>query len=152
MDNLAKNKKIIGVTVVLVLLTAGFGYYFFGLNNPASQKSTELVGLITERNAGGVETVGVDKELFTLLNQLKSLSFNSNILKDSRFVSLEDFSEQIPPMQSGRRNPFLPIGVDPVVFVPSAEDLAKVNTPVAEKVENISTSTAPVSATTTNRN
>ncbi len=110
-----KTKKI--VVVVLVLLICFFLYRSF-----SGKKSTDAPsaknGLST---AGGTATVTVEKnddieKLLSLLLSINSIKLSDTLFSKVEFKSLKDFSitekEQKLDETTGRKNPFLPIGIE----------------------------------------
>lgn len=120
MGNIFKSKKLVTVIIVLALF-AGFVYFYFFKNTSAPQDSQ----LSSQGSVSAQDTV-LDKELFVLLNQLRAMKFDSSVLSDKKLKGLQDFSQPIPSMPYGRRDPFLTIGNDPVPYIPKADDVAPV--------------------------
>ena len=52
----------------------------------------------------------VEQELISLLLELRSITLDTTIFSDTRFQSLEDFSQDIVAEPVGRTNPFAPLG------------------------------------------
>lgn len=95
--DILKNKQVVGgVAVVLVL---ALSYYLW-----TSSGSTSALLTSTEGSSP------LSQEILTTLGQLHTIRLDSSVFSDPVFVSLNDFSETIPPQQAGRRNPFAPVG------------------------------------------
>lgn len=68
--------------------------------------------------AGGSATIKDNKELLSQLQALNSITLNTEIFQSSIFKSLQDNTIVIENRKpEGRRNPFLPIGIDDGSFV-----------------------------------
>jgi len=136
MQNILKNKTLLALIVVFVIVAFVFYSYFFKGDNVA----TNNTGLLTaESSTTGV----VDRELFNLLAKLKKLNFDEAgaVFGDSRFISLVDFSQPLPIVTVGRQNPFAPIGVGGAVIKPATtQSTSRTASPA---------SVAPVRTTTT---
>lgn len=96
MDFLKKNKMAIGGG--LAVLVFGYVYltYFSGGSAPLTASSADSA---------------ISGDLLITLNSLGTIDLDNKIFTNPVFVSLSDFGVSIPPQQSGRRNPFAPIGV-----------------------------------------
>jgi hypothetical protein len=98
MDFLKRNKVAIagGVGVLLVLYV--YFTYFSGGSSAALTASDAETPLSTD--------------VVVTLQSIHSIKLNPAVFSDPAFVSLTDFGVIIPPEAVGRRNPFLPIGVN----------------------------------------
>ena len=83
------------------------GVFWLG-SRPVHQTDAALLGP-PEINA---ESQAIRDELLRLLESLKTLELDTSFLSDPRYLSLVDWSVTIGPQPTGRRNPFLPVGVD----------------------------------------
>jgi flagellar basal body-associated protein FliL len=92
-------KILIGVLVLVVL--AGAGYYFFFMGNPNSV----IVYALTPTDDGQV-----GQEILDLVQKLDKVSIQSNLFATPLFTSLRDLEANITPETQGRGNPFAPIG------------------------------------------
>lgn len=91
-------KKILIALGVLVVVFAVYRIFF--TTQPDVPLSSETVsGLPAE-----------DGDLLSLLLQLKSITLSDELLTDSTFVTLQDFTVKLIPEPVGRRNPFAVIG------------------------------------------
>jgi hypothetical protein len=98
MNFLKENKSlIIGVVGVIVL----FGMYFKFFRN--TTPTTALVSDSSIADSGA-------SELVSLLLELRSLKLDPAIFSSQAFQALKDFSVELVPEPTGRRNPFAPIG------------------------------------------
>jgi hypothetical protein len=58
------------------------------------------------------ESIALRDEFLELLAALKTVQLDTSFFSDPRYLSLVDWSVTIKPQPVGRRNPFLPVGVD----------------------------------------
>ncbi len=94
MDFLKKNKISVGVILVGVL-----GFYLYSISGGGGS------------TAALVETQpAVGAELLATLESVPGIRLDSRIFENPSFKSLNDFGVKIPPQESGRRNPFAPVG------------------------------------------
>jgi hypothetical protein len=73
----------------------------------------------------------VDKlgaEIISQLRQIQGLNLESDIFVDPVFNYLKDYSKEIQPEDSGRSNPFAPLGTDDVVEIPEVAPADSVET------------------------
>ena len=95
-------KKYQNLFVIVGLIVAAFVVYsifFTGTNDDA---------LVTQEI--DASQTAVEQELISLLLELRSITLNTSIFSDSKFQSLEDFSQDIVAEPVGRSNPFAPLG------------------------------------------
>lgn len=97
MDFIKKNKWMIGGVLGAAALVWGYFHFFSGGSEP----------LLTSTDPA---STAVTQELISTLGSLKTIKLDPAIFKDPLFVSLSDFGVVIPPQQTGRRNPFAPLG------------------------------------------
>lgn len=94
MPSIVKNLLIFGT----IALVAAGGYYLVVLERNGT------IGGQNEVTAGQAEE---DAKIFLRqLNQLEELEFRTDIFTDSRFTSLEDYTESVIQIPAGRSNPF----------------------------------------------
>ncbi len=80
-----------------LMVTLGFGYFvYFG--NP------QLEDISNSDIDHSIDTKAA--QFIARLNELKTLSLNSDILSDPRFVSLRSFGTEVSPDTVGKENPF----------------------------------------------
>jgi uncharacterized protein YacL len=94
MSPLIKNVLIFGG----LLLIAVFGYYLFVLqgDSVASITSTEVdIAAVAERES-----------FLRSLRELQTISLDTSVLNDERFIRLVDFSEPVSEVPVGRQDPF----------------------------------------------
>jgi len=87
---------IVGVVFVL--------YYFVFKQNNTDGES----GLLVEDNSLS-KNFQVDKNLLTILLEMKSIRLNEELFNSPVFKSLNDLSIKIEQQEVGRSNPFAPI-------------------------------------------
>ena len=101
MGALAKYKNIFLIGVIVVLAFIGFTVFTREDDDAALTSTTqEASALIAGR------------ELLAILIELKAIDLDDSIFEDPVFRSLEDFSQELIPQPTGRRNPFAPITVE----------------------------------------
>ncbi|OGC86308.1 hypothetical protein A3D70_00395 [Candidatus Adlerbacteria bacterium RIFCSPHIGHO2_02_FULL_54_18] len=95
--NILKNKQVIGAAAVVLL--CGLVYYFWGTGgvSPLLTSTAEPTSPLSE-------------EILATLSNLNTIRLDPSIFKDPVFISLTDFGVTIPAEQTGRRNPFAPVG------------------------------------------
>ncbi|MBX4192067.1 hypothetical protein KW798_01105 [Candidatus Parcubacteria bacterium] len=98
MEFIKANKWMIGGVLGAVVLVWVYFTYFSGGSSDQLLTSTDPA------------STAVTQELITTLANLKTIKLDASIFKDPLFVSLSDFGVVIPPQQTGRRNPFAPLG------------------------------------------
>jgi hypothetical protein len=95
---MTRNSIILLVSIIVV--AGGLLYYFFFFNT-----STDSA-LLTDT------TMASDAELsfITLVGKLDSITFDTSLLSDPRFTARQDIRTAVVPEQTGRKDPFAPIG------------------------------------------
>lgn len=103
MKSILANKNVL--LIVALIIVVGVGFYMF--TSPKSDSA------LTTTTGGMAGTPVVGQELVIELNRLKALkTVDTGFLSDPTFVSLQDFTEPVPPQPLGRANPFAPVGDD----------------------------------------
>ena len=99
----SKTKQII---IALVIIIAAFiGYKMFFVSSDTSSSA-----LVTDNQN---QTQFIDGQvILVLLNKLDKVTLDENIFSDKTFTSLQSFKRELEGQVSGRKNPFLPIGVE----------------------------------------
>jgi len=112
-------KKFI-TTIITLSLVAVVG---FGVNELIfAQAGPTNEGLLVSSNTRTSGTASAEREILSLLLELRSLNLNSDLFQSNVFRSFKDFGVVLQPQPVGRSNPFAPIGVDADDFSDS-EDL-----------------------------
>ena len=93
-----KGKMLIIVVAVIVAAFIGYSLFFTG--------DTDDLALVFPQDVDQSQT---GRDLLALFAELSVLNLNPAVLSNPVFVSLEDFSREIPSEPSGRTNPFVPI-------------------------------------------
>lgn len=96
---LTKYKNILLLVIIAVLAFVGFTIFTGGDDDSAALTST------TQKDSASI----AGRELLATLLELKEINLDSSIFEDPVFRSLEDFSQELVPQPTGRRNPFAPI-------------------------------------------
>lgn len=141
-DLLKKFKKVIIIIVLIII--AFFLYGKFG-PKPSQTTSGLTVQTSTPGNSNSSYVDGPAREFVTQLLAIQNIRFNTSILTDSAYLSLQDFSRELIPQPTGRPNPFAPLSTadsevgtastDSSVFVnTSVKPAAKTTTKAASKV------------------
>lgn len=95
--------------IALVISGALLGYFYWTGN-----KSPE--GLTMQEIDNADRAVGV--RVLTLLGEISSLNIDSAFFSDPSYLTLRDYTVEIPPLPVGRSNPFSSV---PGMSQPSAE-------------------------------
>jgi len=106
-----KYKNIILIIVIAVVL---FFLYQIFLAGDDDLSDTSL--LIAQPAVDDIQNAAIGREFLSVLLKLRSLDLDETIFSDRSFVILKDFSQEIKPQPSGRANPFLQIGNDPILL------------------------------------
>lgn len=96
-----KSKKSKMLTIIIALIVAAFiGYSLFFTGD------ADDLALVMPQGVNQDQTA---RELLVLFAELSTINLSSAVLSSSIFMSLEDFSREIPSEPTGRVNPFAPI-------------------------------------------
>ena len=93
-----KGKTLILVAVIIVVAFIGYSLFFTG--------GTDNAALVLSPDDNQSQA---SRDLLALFAELSALNLNPAVLSNPVFVSLEDFSREIPSEPVGRTNPFAPI-------------------------------------------
>ena len=100
------------MSVTRFLYTLAFvGMFIAGvlwLGNTPAQSEAALI----QKSEVSTESIAVRDELLGLLAALKMVQLDTSFFDDPNYRSLIDWSVAIKSQPVGRRNPFLPVGVD----------------------------------------
>jgi flagellar basal body-associated protein FliL len=102
MNNTPKSSKKTAIIIIVIIIVALIAYFYYEGNTPVSNSSLETTVATNEAQAVGVRVL-------TLLNQIKSLKVDTDLFKDASYLTLQDYSVQIPPENVGRSDPFAPL-------------------------------------------
>lgn len=95
-------KNIITAVVIIIILFAL--YFFFFRNNNTTDTGTALY--VEDQTS---TTSQVDKNLLSLLLEMKSIKLDAKLFNSPVFKSLNDYSIDIKTQETGRTNPFAPL-------------------------------------------
>jgi len=89
------------LTIIIALIVAAFiGYSLFFTGD------ADDLALVMPQGVNQDQTA---RELLVLFAELSTINLSPAVLSSSIFMSLEDFSREIPSEPTGRVNPFAPI-------------------------------------------
>ena len=116
--NISNHKNTI--LIIIIVLLAFFGYWFFFLSKKEATKTTSSRSgslTTTQAPAATAGNTQYDKEFVTSLLGLNSVNLDVSIFQSKVYQALS--YPEVPfvvnySRESGRDNPFLPIGVDPI--------------------------------------
>ncbi len=103
MDALKQNKTLLIVFAVTFMIAA---VYYFSRGDTATIDGPLVESTYTISPSAS--------EVLEALRMLESFKFDASLFSDPAFLSLQDFTVPITPLDPGRRNPFEPL--------PGAED------------------------------
>jgi len=93
-----KSKTLIIVVAVIIAVFVGYSLFFTGNADDLATLSPQDIN----QNQTG-------NDLLIIFAELSALNLDPAILQNPVFISLQDFSQEIPNEPSGRANPFAPI-------------------------------------------
>lgn len=93
-------------TIAVVIIIAVLGFFLYRAYGGSSQTDTLSVEGVTTADGTNVATIGAD--IAVLLGQLNSLKIDSEIFESPAYQSLNDFTNEVPPLPQGKKNPFAP--------------------------------------------
>jgi hypothetical protein len=96
--SILKNKKILGGLGLIVVIMLGYSVW-------SSAGSTPPLASDPEGSSSPLS-----QDLLATLAQLHVIKLDDAVFKDPVFISLSDFGVTIPSQNTGRRNPFAPVG------------------------------------------
>lgn len=91
------SNQTISLVVLAFILAAGAYWYISGQTDNQPPLTTTVV-----ENE-------MQMQFKTLVNELKTISFDTNIFSDPNFMALTDLATQVTPEPSGRLDPFAPL-------------------------------------------
>jgi len=98
-----KTKQIIIAVVVIVV--AFFGFKMFFVSPEAGDDA-----LVAEKASVAENLEG--QLILNLLNKLDRVTLDESIFSNKVFVSLQSFERVLEGQVAGRKNPFMPIGIE----------------------------------------
>lgn len=96
-----KFKKIL---IVVIIVGVAFALYTYFLKGDSS------VTILSPERIGEAQENSVERELLSLLIELRSVQLSGEIFEDPAFQNLNDFGQVLEPQPIGRKNPFASIG------------------------------------------
>ncbi len=115
---MAKNTKqiIIAIVIIAVIFVA---YKIFFPN-----KDSVDVALVAD--TGTPVQFADGQVILAMLDQLNSVTLDDSVFSDKVFVSLKSFERGLDTQVAGRKNPFLPIGIEnSAVVAPKSTSTSK---------------------------
>jgi hypothetical protein len=108
---------------IIILAIIGVGIYFFVYKKDATPVATGLVSTNTGTSQGLQNTTTdqstTGNQVVTILRNLSVIKLDDSVFRNPAFALLTDISISLPPITNqGRRNPFAPVGTEPVPVVP----------------------------------
>ena len=127
MDPKIKNIIIIGAAAVLLV----GGYVFYASRSaPQPDLVTNAPSGVATLPASSSTSGVVGSDFLTLLLDVKNIKLDDSIFSDPAFTSLHDSSIVLTPdTDTGRVNPFAPIGVDSTSSVTNSPSSTPASTP-----------------------
>ena len=102
-------KNILVVIIVAILFCSAYFFVVLGGDDSKLPWRSEE----TQGGSGGVDknrkVEDIVKNLERYLDDLDSVDINTDFFANPAFIRLEDFKQELPVLQQGRSNPFLPI-------------------------------------------
>lgn len=93
-----KNRALLITTAIIVAAFMGYSLFFTG--------DADDLALVLPQSVNQDQTA---RQLLILFAELSAINLSPAILNSQVFLSLEDFSREIPSEPAGRINPFAPI-------------------------------------------
>src|SRR3989344_2001966 len=103
MNFLSSKKNIVTLTILFILLFAGY-IFFFGGEGGGSDS------LLTSETADIGKVSPLSRSILLTLGDLQNIKLDDSIFSNATFESLVDFGVEIPTKPVGRSNPFAPAG------------------------------------------
>lgn len=89
-------------TIIVVIVIAVIGIFIYlGMGSKNETDTLTTVDFTTDRSMIG-------NDIKILLSQLNSLKIDSEIFTNPVYKSLNDYTNTIPPLTQGKKNPFAP--------------------------------------------
>ncbi len=107
MKKISLTSKNILIPILLVLVLAFLGYYFFS-------GGTSNTVIVSDQSGAPL-----GQDILVLADKLNSLSIDPSVFSSALFTTLVDFNSSLIPEPQGRINPFAKIGVDSVAVTSS---------------------------------
>lgn len=98
----SNSKSIYAIVVVIILGIIGY-FVFKGFKPPEDQS------FVIQNQSSSQETEIKSAQILSLLRKIKELDIDTNFFLSSAYLSLYDFTVEVPELDVGRINPFAPI-------------------------------------------
>ncbi|HDO23732.1 MAG TPA: hypothetical protein ENG99_00770 [bacterium] len=106
---MSKKTKILLIILAIIVSVFIFEMYF------AKQKTaSKIVTVNSGNNSTTFSFSSSEEKLLKILMNLKFIKLDTDFFNSKIFKSLNDFSSELVPEESGRPNPFLPISKQPM--------------------------------------
>jgi hypothetical protein len=100
---------------VTLLLGASYLYFSNGLSSEAADSSSSLASSNgAAASAAGSDEVNLETAFLSQLQSLTTIKIDTSLLSDPLFQGLRDNNVTLPPVVSGRPNPFAPIDANAI--------------------------------------
>lgn len=90
-------------TIIGIVIFSALAYFFFA---PAAPQSSSL--LQAEKDSDPDSSASANR-ILSLLNQVESLRIDATLFQNPAYLSLIDYTVDIPETPVGRPNPFAPL-------------------------------------------
>lgn len=95
MKSLEKNKTAVYALLIFAVAIIGYNYLL-----KSSQESA----------TAGISAENIGNDVVQLNQQLQTVTLDQSVFSSAAYKSLTDWAPQLPTPNSGRNNPFAPIG------------------------------------------
>ena len=93
--------------LIVIIILAALGYFYYSGTSLLPSSTLE-----TTDNDPVTDQIGA--QILNLSNQISTLSIDTSLFRSAAFMSLQDYTVDIPSLPVGRPNPFAPIPGMPV--------------------------------------
>ncbi len=108
MQAIFKNKLVIGIAVVLIVLFVGY-FAIKGSGGSNSSSGVTKTAVSTSGSSSGSGAGAPGQEFVTQLLAIQNITLNLELFNDPVFLSLHDWSHELVGQPISRPNPFAPI-------------------------------------------
>jgi len=102
-------KKILIIILVILIMVIIYIWYSSRPANIKPQGAVVPVSLPTEMGGEEKTQLPQAREIIRVLSLLNKIKLDTDFFNSKSFKSLDDFSVQLPFLESGRSNPFAPL-------------------------------------------
>lgn len=93
-------------TIAVVIIIAVLGFFLYRGFGGSQTDTLSTEGVVAPE---GVDVTAVGADIAILLEQLNSLKIDSEIFQSPVYQSLNDFTNDVPALPQGKKNPFAPL-------------------------------------------